>query len=269
MPDSNSMEVKEGKIGSRGIGDPEGVRHDDRDLRGGNPEPVSAFRLNDVDWVAIGAIATALAALATAILAAATYWLARTTRDELQQTKREITATEKQAEASTKVLAEVQIDRDLNWRPYLVVEKTGLSDAQINTDSISLRNIGRGPAFNCVCARCFYVKIDMSGVPTDFPLWRLATAMSTIEGGLSKEFLLPNRGGADPVPLVLFESPVPGQPNIAIFYQDIVGQRAYRQVPPRAAPDVWAPGKPVDQWVSWYFGHINMPVPTLPASPPS
>jgi hypothetical protein len=215
-----------------------------------------------VNWVAVGSVATVVAALATAILAGATYWLVRTTREELKQTKREITATEKQAEASTKMLAEVQIDRDLNWRPYLVVDKTGYGpDLPDGVDTVFLKNIGRGPAFNCVCARIFYIR-----GPLDVPQWRLATAVGTIEAGGIKEFSLTKPGGAGSVPLMYFESPVPGQPNLAIFYQDSVGQRAYRQTPPRAAPDVWAPDKSVDPWVSWYFNHIHVPVPKSSAS---
>jgi hypothetical protein len=210
-----------------------------------------------MDWIAVGAIATALAALFTAILAGATYWLVRTTRDELQQTKREITATEKQAEASTSMLAEVQIDRDLNWRPYLVVEKTGFGPDQVDGyDTVFLRNIGRGPAFNCVCARVFYIP-----GPQDVPQWRLATAVAIIESAGVKEFTLQPPTGAGPVPLMLFEDPQPGQPNLALFYQDIVGKRAFRLVPPRSAPDVWTPGDPVAPWVSWYFGHLRLEVP--------
>jgi hypothetical protein len=215
-----------------------------------------------VDWVAVGSIATVVAAAATAILAGATYWLVRTTREELSQTRREITATEKQAEASTKMLAEVQIDRDLNWRPYLVVDKTSYgTDTVDGADVVFLKNIGRGPAFNCTCARIFYIR-----GPLDAPQWRLAIAIETIEAGGIKEFRLQRPGGAGSVPLMYFESPIPGQPNLAIFYQDIVGQRAYRQTPPRAAPDVWTSDKPVDPWVSFYFDHIHVPVPKPPAA---
>ena len=39
--------------------------------------------------------------------------------------------------ASAKMLAEVQIDRDLNWRPYLVVEKTSYgTDTQDGADVV-------------------------------------------------------------------------------------------------------------------------------------
>lgn len=202
-----------------------------------------------------------VAAVATAILALATYWLARTTREELKETRREITATEKQAEASTGMLAEVQIDRDLNWRPYLVVTKTGLNDVRDAPDTVYLKNIGRGPAFNCVCARLLYLKAARTGTEVDIPVWHLAPRVQTIEAGGEQQFSLqfPNT----PVPMVLFEGmPAPPAPIFALFFQDIVGKRAYRLVPPSSAPDVWTPGDPVAPWVSWYFGHLHMDTPT-------
>jgi len=213
-----------------------------------------------MNWVAVGAVATAVAAVATAILAAATYWLAKTTRDELQQTKREITATEKQAEASTKMLTEVQTDRDLNWRPYLRLEGTGLTDALEGQDQIGWKNVGRGPALNVVCARLFYVKANLGGVMTDVPHWRLAPGSSIIEDGGTHTFNLSNPAG--PVPMVLFDVLPPGPLNVSVFFQAITGRRAYRLCPPRAEPDVWAPGDKVEPWVSWYFGHLGLQVPT-------
>lgn len=216
-----------------------------------------------MDWVAVGAVATAVAALATAILAGATYWLAKTTREELKQTKREITASEKQAEASTKMVAEVQIDRDLNWRPYLVIDKTSWSaSARGNTDKVWLRNIGRGPAFNSVVARLYHIPIDRAGVIDQVPQWRLAIEIpATIESGGVQEFSLQDPTGS-PVPLALFAENAAPQPTVSMFFQDIVGRRAYRLTFPRSAPDIWTPGDKVEQWVSWYFGHIGLKVPT-------
>jgi len=216
-----------------------------------------------VDWIAVGAVATVIAAAATAILAGATYWLARSTRDELQQTKREITATERQAEASTKMLAEVQIDRDLNWRPYLVINMTSWApNARGNTDKVWLKNIGHGPAFNGTCARLYHVPVDRAGVVGQVPQWRLAIELpATIQSEGVQEFSLQDWSGSSPVPLFLFVENAPPQPTVSIFYQDIVGRRAYRLTFPRSAPDIWTPGDNVGQWVSWYFGHLGIPVP--------
>jgi len=222
-----------------------------------------------MDWAAIGAIATAVAAVATGILAAATYWLARTTRDELHFTLREMATTEKQAEASTKMVAEVQIDRDLNWRPYLVIHQTSWApDTRGSTDKVWLRNIGRGPAFNVVCARLYYIPVERGGVTDQVPQWRLAIEVpQTIEANGVKEFSLQDPTTGAPVPLVLFEVNPPPQPTVSTFFQDIVGKRAYRLTHPRAAPDVWTPGDKVDPWVSWYFGHVGLQVPPTPPAP--
>jgi hypothetical protein len=223
---------------------------------------VNVLGLSEGDWNAIGAIATAVAALATAFLAGATYWLARTTRDELHQTKRVITATEKQAEASTKMLAEVQTDRDLNWRPYLILHQTSwASDAQGNTDKVWLKNIGRGPAFNAVCARLIYITASRGGVTNQVPLWRLSVEVpQTLEANGVHEFSLQGQTSAA-TPLVLFEVNPSPQPTLSIFYQDIGGKRAYRLTHLRAAPDVWTPGDKVEPWVSWYFSQIGLQVP--------
>ena len=216
--------------------------------------------LNDLTWVAIGAIAMIGAALGTIGLGGATYWLARTTRDELFETKREITATEKQAEASTRMIAEVQLDRDLNWRPYLVVSKTGYNDARDATDTVFLKNIGRGPAFNCVCARLYYITAEVQGTNRQVPQWRHSPDVKTIEvGGITEITLLNPKG---PVPMAIFEVNPPPYPTLAIFFQDIAGRRAYRLSPPRAAPDMWTPGQAVHVWVSWYFGLVGIQVPT-------
>jgi hypothetical protein len=218
----------------------------------------------DLNWIAVGAVATVIAALATAILAGATYWLAKTTRDELQQTKREITATERQADASTRMIAEVQMDRDLNWRPYLVIDKTSWAPhVRGHTDKVWLQNIGRGPAFNATCARLYHIPVDRAGVVDQVPQWRLAIELpATIESAGVQEFSLQDWAGTSPVPLVLFVENPPPQPTVSIFYQDIVGKRAYRLTFPRSAPDMWTPGDKVEQWVSWYFGHIGLQVPT-------
>jgi len=216
-----------------------------------------------MDWTAVGAVATSVAALAPAILAGATYWLAKTTRDELQQTKREITASEKQADASTKMLAEVQIDRDLNWRPYLVIDKTSWSpNVRGNTDKVWLRNIGRGPAFNSTVARLYYVPVNRAGVIDQVPQWRLAIEIpATIESAGVQEFSLQDTA-TSPVPLSLFEENAAPQPTVSMFFQDIVGRRAYRLTFPRSAPDIWTPGDKVEQWVSWYFGQVGLQVPS-------
>ena len=153
------------------------------------------------------------------------------------------------------------MDRDLNWRPYVVIHQTSWGPDSLHaTDKVWLRNIGRGPAFNAVCARLYYIKSEPSGVL--MPHWRLAIETpQTIEADGIKEFSLQDPPSNAPATLGNFEINQPPQPTLSIFYQDIVGKRVYRLCIPRAAPDIWSLGDNVDVWVSWYLAHIGLQVP--------
>ena len=199
--------------------------------------------------------ATEKAAEATLRSAMATETAAAATRDEADATRDEAAATKQ-------TVAEIQIDRDLNWRPYPVIDHTSWSaNVRGGTDKVWLKNIGRGPAFNTVCARLYYLTVDRA-VANQVPQWRLSIELpQTIESDGVKEFSLQDPTNAAAVPLVLFDVIADPQPTFSTFYQDIVGKRAYRLTYPRAAPDVWNPGDKVEPWVSWYFGHLHLQVP--------
>lgn len=214
------------------------------------------------DWIAVGAVASSVAAIATAILAGATFWLAKTTRDELSETKRAITATERQADASTRMISEVRMDRDLEWRPHLVLDpqQSAYADLLAFNDAVVMINIGRGPAFNCVYARH---QETVQGTST--ALWRVTKRLEVpaIASGGKSEQLQVSASQASPVPMFLFED-ADGKMygnHVALFYQDVLTTRAYRVLPPRAKTEVWTPGEKAIEWVQWYFGWIGSPIP--------
>lgn len=71
-------------------------------------DTAAVYTPGQMDWVAIGAVATVIAAIATAILAGATYWLAKTTRDELQQAKQEIETAQRSLRVSQALAVEAE-----------------------------------------------------------------------------------------------------------------------------------------------------------------
>lgn len=213
-------------------------------------------------WFTLNAArATRRSAAATEKAAAATENAALATQAAATATQQEADATREEASATKQMVAEVQADRDLNWRPYLRQAGGGTSDALEGADQIGWRNIGRGPALNVVCARLYYVKADLGGVMRDVPQWHLSPGTEIIEAGGTQTLNLVTPPGSGSASIVLFDVLPPGQLNLTVFFQAIVGRRAYRLCPPRAEPDVWTPGDKVEPWVSWYFGHIGLQVP--------
>jgi hypothetical protein len=89
----------------------------------------------------------------------------------------------------------------------VIIEKTGLSDAREASDTVYLKNIGRGPAFNVVSARLYYITVELP--PTkrtrQAPQWRVSQGIQTIEASGSKELTLLNPSGEGPVPRMLFD----------------------------------------------------------------
>jgi len=212
--------------------------------------------------------ASSAVAGATLMLAIFTAYLAIETRASVAATRREAAIAEAtlivaqdQAKASADLVAEARVDRDLNWRPYLVAVGS-FPDSPNSDDIVILRNIGTGPAFNAVYAR-HTDQETVQRVPG--ATWR-ATARSmvhTVPSMSETEKFRASMSAATPVPFILFEDrdgKLWGQ-HVALFYQDLLGKRAYRLLPPRAMPDVWSPGDKVDEWVAWYFGWINLQIP--------
>jgi hypothetical protein len=205
--------------------------------------------------------ASSAVAGATLMLAVFTAYLAMETRASVAATRREANIAEQtlivakdQARATVDLVAEAQVDRDLNWRPYLMAV-TGFAGAPNSPDALRLKNVGRGPAFDCVYARY----LDKTSA------WKVTGRgqVPIVAAGDQTEQFMVGESQARPAPTVIFED----QDNkmwgshVALFYRDLLGKRAYRLLPPRAMPDVWSPGDPVDQWVAWYFGWIHVQVP--------
>jgi hypothetical protein len=205
--------------------------------------------------------ASSAVAGATLMLAVFTAYLAIETRASVAATRREAAIAEQtlivatdQAQATVALVAEAQVDRDLNWRPYMVVV-TGFIDSPNSTDAVVFRNIGRGPAFDCVYARY----IDKTGA------WKVTKRgqIPTVAAGDQSGQYLVAESQARPAPTVIFEdrnNKMWGS-HFALFYRDLLGKRAYRLLPPHAMPDVWSPGDKVDAWAAWYFGWIDVQIP--------
>ncbi len=215
------------------------------------------------------AVVGGLALVSNAVIAGFTLMAARATRRSAEATEKaaeatrdEADATREEAAATKQMILEVQTDRDLDWRPYFRLGGTSYSNSLDSQDQINWRNVGRGPALNVVCARLYYVKADLGGVSHDVPQWHLSTGMAVIEANGEEVMNLGRPPRDRPVPMVIFEVLPPGQMNLSLFFQTIVGRRAYRLCPPRAELDVWTPGDKVEPWVSWYFGHLGLQVPT-------
>lgn len=111
---------------------------------------------------------TAIILIVNARVLQATRDAAEATRDAARATKDEAVATEKEAEATfeqaaatkeqaliaNETLKELRRTRELEWRPILVRDESnaGVKDGKAWRD-VSLRNIGRGPALNCLVVR--------------------------------------------------------------------------------------------------------------------
>lgn len=213
--------------------------------------------------------ASSAVAGATLMLAVFTAYLAIETRASVAATRREAAIAEAtlivakdQAKASADLVTEARVDRDLNWRPYLVAIGS-FPDSPDSADAVVLRNIGTGPAFNAVYAR----HIDQVVVQrVSVPAWRVTARgiVQTVPSMSDTTQFIATMSAATPVPFILFQDrdgKMWGQ-HVTVFFQDLLGKRAYRLLPPRAMPDVWSPGEKVDEWVAWYFGWINLQIPT-------
>ncbi len=199
------------------------------------------------EWAVAGG--TLALALVTAVMAWQTRGVAGATKDAAR-------AAAEEAKASADTVAEIQRDRELNWRPYPFLTTSGRYGTNgTDPDSFDFVNIGRGPAFNCVYAHYFERPVGGGRV---VPEWRSNT----------KPAVIPAAGGAQgsadlqphPIPTSLFQDAdgKMADPAIAVFYQDTLSNTAYRLLPPRAKPDVWRPGMVAEQWVTWYFGWIGV-----------
>src|ERR1700694_265913 len=119
-----------------------------------------------VSTLALAALTAVLLVLNNRILSAtleavqATKESAVATRDEAEATREEATATREQAEATkeqaetgNESLREIRRSRELDWRPFLVRVDLGETSGNRVTRNVTIQNIGRGPALNCLYVR--------------------------------------------------------------------------------------------------------------------
>lgn len=92
--------------------------------------------------------------------------LIETTRQEATAVVEQSRAAHQQAEAAMKLVEETQRDRELAYRPHLVIEShTPKAGTPWDTDYL-VRNIGSGPALNCRMAHH-----EFSGDPQQHQIW--------------------------------------------------------------------------------------------------
>jgi hypothetical protein len=109
---------------------------------------------SSVDWTAIGTLA----------LAAATFVLAALTARNVHKTSELVNATKQSAIAAERTIAEIQRDRELEYRPFIAWQ---LEDPQapLTADAV---NIGRGQAINCLCCAT-WLRDDLPALWTTDP----------------------------------------------------------------------------------------------------
>jgi hypothetical protein len=174
---------------------------------------------------AVVAVFTLRAARATQRSASATEEAAKATHDEAEATKQE-------AAASLQVVEEMPADRELTFRPFL----SWVLDGTINAS-----NNGRGPALNSV----------FCGLRDD-GTW-LTTLPRLIDFGPGDH--IPS--GAYSMLMSELTSEAPPTPSFSFpvrklaFCEDQLGNR-YRFIQGSVKPDVWKPGRPKPDWVSWF-----------------
>lgn len=112
------------------------------------------------------AIVTAVATVALAVVAALT----------LKENSRLIRANIQEASAATAMVKEIQTDRSLTWRPYVMVSQMdALSRSDSYSEKVRLINVGQGPALSCV-----YAAKDPRGLSCQSPVVHLGAGGSTL-----------------------------------------------------------------------------------------
>lgn len=113
----------------------------------------------------------------TLILAIFTWRAAEASRSAAEATGRAAEAAQIEAEATVQLAQEAREDRELAWRPYLVVDViTTVSDGKLTCE---VRNIGRGPATDVIV----WAYRPVHGPGT----WGRTPARALGAGGTSKE----------------------------------------------------------------------------------
>ena len=94
--------------------------------------------------------ATLAVALATLVLAWFTRSAARASAKASQASKRAARAAKREADATVQLAREAAEDRQLAWRPHIDIQiPTSASGPDENSATLSLTNVGNGPALDC------------------------------------------------------------------------------------------------------------------------
>ncbi len=210
-------------------------------------------------WVAIG---TMLLAVATFVLAAITGWNVKKTGNLVKATK--------ESDAAKQTIAEVQRDRELEYRPYLSwkVSEVVMNGSQIvDPGKVSVANFGRGPALHAICCLAWRMSAAGDQGPAG-PVGAqgagggsldMATTvlfdLSPGEQGKPEELPLERRDGQMADDDVL-GNPVTPSPVRVAFCHDQLGTD-YRFVRYQPA-DTWRDGA-VDRprWAEFYLSHFK------------
>jgi hypothetical protein len=200
-------------------------------------------------WVAAG---TFLLAIATFVLAFFTWRNVRLTRGLVEGTKLSAEAGKTAAEAGKQTVAEIQRDRELEYRPYVswnIVAQTRANERIVAPGTARVSNFGRGPAIHCLCCLAW---MDTSADPIQLATTFLFDLSPQDTGDLTLE----SRAGWMPNE-EMAGSPIPaGPPGLRFaFCQDQLGNH-YRFLPYRLEADVWREG-PKPRWLDFYLEHLK------------
>jgi hypothetical protein len=108
--------------------------------------------------VGLGAVLSGVATLVlaglTAIIIIVNARVLQATLDEAKATREQADATREQAKLAAQSIRELQISRELDWRPFVVrfEGSSHIVKGKLLRD-IAIQNIGRGPAINCLYLR--------------------------------------------------------------------------------------------------------------------
>lgn len=214
------------------------------------------------------AFTTYLMALITLALAGATAYLGLQTskvvelersaseviRQQAEAARRQADAAQEQAQSALRTLAELQRERELSWRPRLVVagadgsldEEVIRNNLPVSPDkftlNVTVRNVGRGPAVSVLAAYFDRGYWWFSRSPTDIgPRDEMVVSLLPAGGDHVLKASL----------FVVSGQPAPeGKDVHALFCLDEVGSKVYRFLDGRAGLDVWEAGQDRPHWAA-------------------
>jgi hypothetical protein len=189
-----------------------------------------------MDWTAT---ATFAVAGVTVALAGATVWLGFQARGSTEATKQTI--------------AEIQRDRDLEFRPYVSWPPPNITGVLDNPNAFAataqIDNLGRGPLFDGLCCLTW-----RPGGPTTLPQYLATTNLFDLPPQhRPSNPSLQIRGGDMPNDDIA-GNPVTEEPVRFAFCRDQLGHN-FRFVPHKK-PDDWQEGQSErPPWVDFYLSH--------------